>query len=244
MSTVERVLDIFELFARRGRPLTLSQVAEELEAPVSSIFGLVKVLSERGYVHTVGARKEVYPTRRMLQNAAIIAQHESIITQLTPLLEDLRDATNETVILGQMNSRLTGVIYLCVVEGNQTIRYSSNVGAIKPLHSSSIGKSLIGAMPAEKMEPFARKLRMSKITDKTLTRPEDLIADVTAGVDRGYQKTLGENVTDVGAIAMSFELLGQAFAVAVAGPVQRIVATEDTIVQSLTTCIQRVGRLS
>lgn len=244
MSTVDRLLDIFELFARTGRPLTLSNIADELNAPVSSVFGLVKTLNVRGYLRTVGARKEFYPTRRMLQNAATIAQNEPSITQLNPLLEDLRDATNETIILGQMNARLTGVLYLSVIESNQTIRYSANVGDVKPLHSSSIGKSMIGTMPPDKLEAFVRKLRLTKVTENTLVSADDLIADVKAGVTRGYQKTVGENVLDVGAIAMPFSAFGQTFAVAVAGPVHRIASAERSIVGAMSACIREIARLS
>ncbi len=243
MGTTDRVLDIFELFAKRGRPLTLSQVAEELEAPVSSIFGLVKTLSERGYLHTVTGRKELYPTRRMLQNAETVARHEPVIARFYHLLEELRDQTGETVILGQMNARSTGVIYLSVVEGPQTIRYSAHVGDIKPLHASAIGKCLIGTMKDDKLEAFVRKLKLPKVTENTLVDAQALVDDVHAGRARGYQKTLGENVADVGAIAKPVEAFGQSFAIAVAGPVARIQRDEGAIVRALEACVEQIAGL-
>src|SRR3546814_9587506 len=69
------------------------------------------------------------------------------IPRLEPLLEKLRDATNETAILGTRQG--DRVIYLAVAEGQQTIRYMSRAGELKPIHASAIGKALLTTAPAD-----------------------------------------------------------------------------------------------
>src|ERR1700722_7715516 len=48
--SASRTLDVLELFAREQRPLTLSELAAALDAPVSSCFNLVRALKGRGFL--------------------------------------------------------------------------------------------------------------------------------------------------------------------------------------------------
>lgn len=244
MATAVRVLDIFEAFASLQKPLTLSQLAEAVDAPVSSCFGIVKALEERGYLHSVSSRKEWYPTGRMLQNTRAIERSEPLIARFDPILTALRDQTNETVILGQAASSGAMVIYLNVFEGTQAIRYSAQVGDRKPLHSTAIGKVLLGCMPADQRGRIVARIRTDAITDRTMTDPNAVLQDIEEGLKRGYQMTRGENVVDVGAVAMPIYLLGRTFGVAVAGPVQRLDPMVDTHAATLAAACRKLEALA
>ena len=56
VKTAGRTLDLFEAFARERKPLSLSQLARAIGAPVSSCFGIVRTLEARGYLYEVKAR--------------------------------------------------------------------------------------------------------------------------------------------------------------------------------------------
>lgn len=222
MATAQRVLDIFEAFARLQRPLTLSQLSEAVGAPVSSCFAIVKAMEEQGYLHSVSSRKEWYPTGRMAANTRAIEKGEPLLARLDPVLLDLRKATNETIILGQMASSGKEIIYLKVFEGGQAIRYTSEIGARKPIHSTAIGKALLSEMDENRRRKLVESLKYRIVTDRTIGSPSELLDEVARGIERGYQMTRGENVVDVGAIAMPVSLVGRVFGVAIAGPVDRL----------------------
>ena len=135
-----------QAFADRGEPLTLSELSRLLSIPVSTCFNLMRTLQARGYLYEVGGRKMFYPTARWLVTSLAIASRDPVREQLQPYLESLRDETGETAILGKRMGEQ--VMYLAVVEGMHTIRYTANVGDLKPLHSNSAGKALLGAMTA------------------------------------------------------------------------------------------------
>ena len=145
MATAERVLDIFEAFARLQKPLTLSQISNAVGAPVSSCFSIVKTLEESGYLHCVSDRKEWYPTGRMAAHARAIEKGEPLLARFDPILSALRKETDETIILGQASSTGTSILYLKVFESSQAIRYTSEIGAKKPIHSTAIGKAILRA---------------------------------------------------------------------------------------------------
>ncbi len=47
--SVARALEVLELFAKRGRPLFVTEMAKALNVPLSSCFLIVKTLERDGY---------------------------------------------------------------------------------------------------------------------------------------------------------------------------------------------------
>jgi IclR family transcriptional regulator, acetate operon repressor len=217
-----RTVDLFEAFARSRGPLSLSELARALAMPHSSCFNLVRALEGRGYLYSVGERRRLYPTRRLYHVASAIVAAEPVVARAEPVLMELRDATQETVLLGKRQGERA--LYLAVIEGPQTVRYTAQVGATKPLHSSAIGKALLSALaPPERAEIVAR-LPLEAMTGATITEPSLLLVDLEKSAGRGYAQTRGENIADVSAIAKAVRIDGLLYAIAVAGPMHRMAA--------------------
>jgi DNA-binding IclR family transcriptional regulator len=144
VKTADRTLDLLEAFARIKEPLSLSELARQLDCPVSSCHGLVRTMKGRGYLYLLQHRRRYYPTRRLLEIGAAIAAHDPLVERLIPTLEALRAHTAETVILGHRQD--DEIVYLHVLEGPQTIRYAASPGERKPLHSSALGKAFLGVL--------------------------------------------------------------------------------------------------
>ena len=225
-----RTLDLFEAFARAQGALTLSELARELNAPASSCFNLVRSLEARGYLYAVRS-KRLYPTRRLFAIANAIAAADPWLLRLEPILSRLRDSTRETVILGKRDGG--HIVYLDVLEGPQTIRYSARAGDLKPLHSSSIGKAALAALGDAELAPMLASLPMPQVTPATIIDPEELAADLARGRKRGYFITRGENVADVAAIAAAVRVDDEIYGVAIAGPMPRMLDELDNHASAL-----------
>lgn len=224
VKTAGRTLRLFEAFAQRKAPMTLSQLAVALDAPISSCHGLVRTLSGRGYLYTAEQSRAIYPTKRLLEIAGDIAAHDPILESAGPILQDLRDATGETVLLGRRQD--DAVIYLEVIEGTHTVRYSARSGDIKPLHSSAIGKALLGRLDPAALADTLARLDLAAYTPRTIIDRAVLEEDLGAGRHRGTFITRGENVADVMAIAITALVNGEVLGIAVAGPLSRMEAGE------------------
>ena len=229
--SADRAVRLFEHFDSVGRPLLLSELADEMQIPVSSCHGLVQTLFDRGYLYSMGARKEIYPTRKLFQVGQSIAAKDPILDRITPSIQALRDLEKETVLVGKRQG--SAVLYLAVVEGPQSIRYSARGGDYKPLHSSAIGKALLGSQPAEALQSWLRTAQLKVMTDQTIADKTRLLRDLDQGRERGYYSTRGENVADVSAVAVPLRLYGEVFGLAVAGPSNRLRLREAEIGASL-----------
>jgi DNA-binding IclR family transcriptional regulator len=220
VKSAERTVQILEAFATAGEPLGIAELARRLAIPVSACYGLIRTLELRGYLYELGLRKGWYPTLRWLQKAQAVAKHDPMLERVAPLLEELCTATGETVVLGKRTG--SSVTYLNVVESGNSIRYSAQVGERKPLHSSSAGKALLGAMPLVERAALLGALRLTRVTPNTIVRREALEQDLAAGAKRGWYATRGENVPDVHALAAPARIYGESYAIVVAGPAHRI----------------------
>jgi DNA-binding IclR family transcriptional regulator len=218
-----RTLDLLEAFRQERRPLSLSELARIARVPISSCHGLVRTLEQKGFLYFPSLR-EVYPTRRLLDLAREIDAHDPVAARLSPVLQSLRDDTGETVILGIQQG--SSVLYLLVIEGPQIVRYTARAGEYKPMHSSSIGKTLLGTMPDEELGSWLKHNELSRITDRTITSARRLKRDIDESRARGYYVTRGENVVDVMAIAAPLRQGSSTLGVAVAGPLHRMEAAE------------------
>lgn len=235
VTAIERALDIFELFQRLKTPLSLTRIAEELGIPKSSCHALVSTLIARGYLYSLQRPRALYPTKRMYDVAGEILGNDPFVAQATPLLERLRDASGETVILGRRQG--DAVLYLQVIEGAHAIRYSAKAGQFKPLYSSAIGKALLGSLKEAELRRQVEALAPVAVTASTITDPQRLIEDLGAGRKRGYFVTRGENVEDVWAVAGYVAVNSETFAIAVAGPAPRMEKNCEAIAGLvLTTC--------
>jgi IclR family acetate operon transcriptional repressor len=217
---IERILDIFEAFQAAQRPLSLTDLAEAARIPKSTCHAIVATLTSRGYLYSLTRPRSLYPTKRMYEVTRDILKNDPFVERATPLLERLRDITRETVILGKRQG--DGVVYLHVIEGLHAIRYSAKTGDIKPLHSSSIGKALLGSLKEAELRQWFVDRPLPAITTTTITDPKALLEDVRKGRRQGYFQTHGENVSDVWAVATLLDVNKETFAIAVAGPRHRM----------------------
>lgn len=200
--------------------MSLSELAEQIGIPKSSCHAIVATLIARGYLYTLARPRALYPSKRLFDVAEALLSHDPLVARATPLLERLRNASKETVILGKRQG--DAVIYLQVLEGLQAVRYTAKPGEYKRLHSSAIGKAVLGGLKDAELRSLLENLALPAITATTLTTPQTLLDDVVQGRRRGYYLTRGENVPDVWAVSATVTLNGQPLAVALAGPQHRM----------------------
>src|SRR3546814_18647893 len=90
-------LEILEYFARRLRPATPAEIAEDLGWPRSSSFKLVATLAAKGYLYEPRARGGYYPSPRWLVLAEAVSRAEPLPEAYHRLGPDLMQSTSEKV---------------------------------------------------------------------------------------------------------------------------------------------------
>lgn len=218
--SADRILEIIEVFGRTRRPLTLSELARQIGVAPSSGLALIRTLVSRGYLYTADTSRSYYPTRRLLEHAQVIAEHDPLAERLAGMLGRLGEATGETAIAGKLEG--DEVVYLQIAESQHTIRYATEVGARKPVHSSAMGKALLGQLSNSQLDELLDRIPLPKVTPNTITTKKKLMDEIHRGRERGWFETRGENVIDVMAISTARDLGGVTIGFTIAGPLHRM----------------------
>lgn len=215
-----RTLDIIEAFARAKRPLTVSALAAATGIPMSSCHGLVKTLESRGYLFELKEQGGFYFTKQLARQAADIGAYDPLPAWIAPALTAVRDRCNETVVLGKLVDGT--VLYVEVLESKQSVRYILQVGDIRPLHASAVGKALLASLSEARRLALIERMKLTRYNDRTIVSKTALIEHIEEGARRGWFGTRAEYQDEVNAVAVPVMLGGEHYACGIAGPSHRM----------------------
>jgi len=237
---VARTLDVIELFAQARRPLPLTELAQGLGAPMSSCLALVRTLVARGYLYEVRRRGGYYPTARLHALSALIQTGDPWLEQVRPHLLSLRDAANETVMLGKIQDG--AVVFVDVVESTQPVHYAARPGERRPLHTSAVAKAILARMNPTERDGVLAVADFRRYTERTLVTRDALYAELDRVQAQGWAANVGESVEDLTGLAVALDLGGEWYALCMAGPTPRVWAQREPNLQHLLAAAEAIRR--
>jgi len=231
VKTALRVIEIIEIYAQEGRSLTLTELSRRLDAPMSSCLGLIRTLVSRGYLYETGKRQGYYPTARLLHTAQRIAHNDPVLERMQPIMEALRDATGETVVLGQLQDNR--VRYLDVCESANPVRYITAPGDLREPHINSIGRAILGASSDEARNQVLDNLPFAPGAAHAAVSRDTLESQLRQWREQGWYPNFGESFSDLGGIAVPITIGDAIYGLSVAGPLYRMQPRAAEIVAAL-----------
>jgi IclR family acetate operon transcriptional repressor len=223
VQALDRALDLLDQLALRSG-LTLSELAEQVGQPPSTVHRVLHTLAQRGMVESDPTTQawNIGPATFRLGSAFM--RRSGIVERARPILRNLMEDTGETANLGILQGH--HVLFVSQAETQETIRAFFPPGTRSPLHASGIGKALLAFGREDIFTSLTRNGALERFTDNTLADPDDLQADMSRIRHRGFsfddeEKTLGMRCI----AAPVFDLSGEAIAgISVSGPSHRIAA--------------------
>jgi DNA-binding IclR family transcriptional regulator len=211
----------------RSQPLGLKELTHNTGIAKSTVFRILNTLAQIGYViRDTNRDYRISPMLGQLVNEETF--YEELRRLALPLMLELRDQFGETVNLGVQ--QFDKVTYIEVVPSEFALRLQESRGATVPVHASALGKAILAFSPQGQVEQLVRHHHLDVITPNTITRPEDLLAEIkrvrTSGIvfDRGEGSLL--------AVCIGAPILdpkGQAVAaMSISGPASRFNPKRDS----------------
>lgn len=206
-SVTSRALTILEVFDRRHRRLTLSEIARGAALPLATAHRLVAELVlwralERlpDGTYQIGARVwglgTLSPVEGCLREAASV------------VMADLFAATGENVHLAVREG--AHALYVDKIHGRRSFPIVSGTGTTLPLHATGVGKVLLAWAPADVAADVMRQL--TRVTPYTITEPARLHRDLDGVRGRGWALTVEEMTLGTWSIAAPVRLHGDVVA--------------------------------
>src|SRR5215467_3780035 len=86
---LEKGLDILELMAQRGAPMTLSQISVALDRSVSELFRMVQALEYKGYIETSASGDGYTLTNKLFALGMAQAPTKTLVEAALPVMREL-----------------------------------------------------------------------------------------------------------------------------------------------------------
>jgi DNA-binding IclR family transcriptional regulator len=190
--TLSRGIDVLEALARANEHgLGPSAIGQQVGLDKATVTRLLRTLVEAGYVTQDETTRRYRLTGRILWLAHRATVHLDLRTVARPHLTALRDELGETVHLGVMED--LRVVYVDKLEADNSIQLVSAIGQMMPLHSTSLGKALLAALPDEEREGKYARMDLSRRTDRTILDLATLREEIRQTQLRGYSTDDREN---------------------------------------------------
>jgi DNA-binding IclR family transcriptional regulator len=190
-AAVERALSILELAAASTDGLTNSQISHRLGLPKSSASYILRTLERRGYVRRDAESGRYHLGLKVLALGRHVLGGYEIGKLAQPVLRALVDRTRLTAHLAVLDRG--EAVYIEKVEAPGFIRMDTWVGRRMHVHSTSVGKALVGHLSTEEVEAIVREHGLAKRTPKTITSLSRFLADLAKVRQRGYAVDDEEN---------------------------------------------------
>lgn len=136
-----RVLDILELLANNQEGLSLTEIAEAIDAPKSSILPLMHTMAQRKFIFF---NAHTYKYSIGIGSFCVGSAYTSNMNALQFIKSEMKYIVKKTNEICQMGIFDRGqVLYVAKVDSDDPIRIISYVGKRLPAYCTALGKALL-----------------------------------------------------------------------------------------------------
>ncbi|WP_121743277.1 IclR family transcriptional regulator [Natronorubrum halophilum] len=236
--SVERAFAVVDELAENGGG-RVSDLADRLDMPVSTVHDYLQALVETGYVSV--DENEYQTTTRFLEVGNRERHRLEIFKAVRDELETVAEETDEHATL--MIEEDDQAVILAVQEGTDAVNLFAYPGARMPLHATAPGKAMLAHMPDARVSEIIDRHGLVAVTSRTITDPDVLYEQLERIRQQGYAIDEGERIAGMVCIAApvldkSNQIRG---AICVCGPRSRI---DETRRKDIATVAQRAANVT
>lgn len=241
VGVISKVLRIFEVLDSVPVGLTLRDISSHAQITKSTAARLLDQLETAGYLFRDESGTYVVGPK-LLQLSLGTAQQMLLRKIGRPILQNLRDATRETVNLGILIGQ--DVFYIDVVQSRNPFPMVSRVGMFRPFYCTAMGKALVSTLAAPERALLVSSLRFHHFTPKTITAAPKFEDEILRIQTEGYAVDDEEAAIGARCVGASAAVCGGklAAAVSVSAPLRRMPREEiPSFAAEVRTAVQAIA---
>lgn len=197
----------------------VTELSQHLQYSKSTIHSHLATLKENQFVV-----KDGIEYRLSLQFLNIGSYVRDQFKNYNIIKKELDKLAQETGEVAQFAIEEHGMVtYLYKATGKEGVSTASRIGTKQPMHSTSLGKSILAHMSDDQIKTIVDKHGLPPKTNNTITDQNELYDELQLTRERGFAVDDEENVAGLRCVSSSVMNDGTIFgAVSVSGPSSRI----------------------
>jgi IclR family KDG regulon transcriptional repressor len=202
VAPVWKAIQVLDFVAESGRTVSLTEVANALGMPKTTVFRYLQTLSIATFLQH-NASDDRY---ELGDRFRALARTDNSLHRLRevalPVMRELGREFNETINLGiETNGEM---VYIEVVESTRALRVQARIGSREPLHTTALGKALLAYMGEAERDAILGDALSAK-TYRSLRDSKVLRRQLNEVRSSGYAIETGEN--EDGALCIGVPIL-------------------------------------
>lgn len=233
VKSAARTVEVLEVLAARGNePVTVRELCEAMNAPRSSMYALLRTLSELGWVRSDSTHSLYSIGIRALLAGTTYLDTDPLLQVIQPHVDALSRQLDETVHYGRLDR--TDIVYLATHQSTAYERTHNRIGRRLPAYSTSLGKAVLAHFKEDDVEAHLPEI-LAPLTRTTITSREKLQEELAVTRARGYSIDDEENTEGLRCFGVALPIRsGTADALSCSVPVDRLTPShESEIVEAL-----------
>lgn len=222
LKSIDKAVTILNCYSPDRQVLGVGEISQMTGYTKSTTSRILATLEKRGCVEKAEGFGKYRLGYRIYLWGNIVRKQISLAAIARPVMEKLRDACGEEVILYVTEGDRR--VSLEIAESIHRIANIDRVGRYYPLHAGAAGKILFAYFPKEKRSEFYARGPLEKFTKKTITDVELLEKELEIIRKQRYAVSRGEREPDAFSVnAPVMDASRQVVAgLSVSGPVFRL----------------------
>jgi DNA-binding IclR family transcriptional regulator len=227
----------------------MTDMADELGLPKSSMHHLLAALERRGWIERVPATREFVLGIRAWEVGRKYGTAQTFGQRAQSEMDRVRDQLEETVRLAVRSGREN--VCIAKSQGKQPLVFDQPVGARLPAYATGLGKALLTGLSSDELDELYAGVEFEPFTEFTNTSLEALRADLTRSRARGWTEDAGEYILGVRCVAVPVLASDGSVvaALSVSAPTvrltdARLLLAKDALVEAATAIGARLGSVT
>jgi DNA-binding IclR family transcriptional regulator len=196
---LNRAIDVLSVFDHARPSLSLTEIVEAVRLPKTTIFRLLSSLAARGFCEFDPQTSKYSLGFELVRLADIRRRQSNVHDVVVPVMREIRNEVNETVILSVRSG--DSRVHIDFVEGLHPMRRMADLGVGAPLYAGAASKVLLAGMEDEEIEAYLDRTDLKPFQKTTITDRHVLWREVRAIRKRGFAESKGELFAGGGALA-------------------------------------------
>ncbi|MBI9016191.1 MAG: IclR family transcriptional regulator [Phycisphaerae bacterium] len=187
-----RGLSMLELLCQYPDGLAMTEIAQKMGWPKNSTSRVAMTLVDYGYVNRDESSRVFSVSRKLLYMGTAATGEVSLVNKSWDILRQIRDYTQETVLLGTLAG--TQGVVLEQVLSKFAFKYQIDIGTNYDLHASAPGKALLAYLPEVEQDEIVKQIKFTHYTDRTITTKKAFIDELSLVKKYGYSTDNAEMI--------------------------------------------------
>jgi IclR family transcriptional regulator, pca regulon regulatory protein len=213
IKSVEKCFVLLDVLHAHRHLMTLEEITRATGYKKTTCFRLLKTLRTLGIVELSPDSKKYRYGPRLAAIGLSALKNMNLRQAALPILQQLRDATGETVNLTILSG--AEILYVERVMSDYLVNVNVNIGDRLPVYCASMGKVILAYLPKERLEEILSVIAFEPKTDKTIASRSALVRELEPIRKNGFAINDEELEKGLRAVAAPiFNYTGEAFAAA------------------------------